>query len=103
VVTRLQPFGAFVEIAPGVEGLVHISELGAGRRVNHPREVIAVGQEVEASVLSIDPEKRRLSLSMAAAARDQATAADAAAVKHVQSQAPAKLGTFADLLAKTKK
>src|SRR6185312_983868 len=53
-VTRLQPFGAFVEIAPGVEGLVHISELGAGRRINHPKEVVSVGQEVEANVLAID-------------------------------------------------
>lgn len=102
-VTRLQPFGAFVELAPGVEGLVHISELGAGRRINHPREVVEVGQEIEASILQIDPEGRRIGLSMAAAAKDQATAADAAAVAHVQAQAPAKLGTFADLLAKAKK
>ena len=100
VVTRLQPFGAFVEIAPGVEGLVHVSELGAGKRVNHPREVVAVGQTVQAAVLSIDVDKRRLSLSLAAAAKDQATAADAAAVAHVQAQAPQKLGTFADLLKK---
>jgi small subunit ribosomal protein S1 len=100
VVTRLQPFGAFVEIAPGVEGLVHVSELGAGKRVNHPREVVAVGQTVQAAVLAIDVDKRRLSLSLAAAARDQATAADAAAVAHVQAQAPQKLGTFADLLKK---
>ena len=64
-ITRLSPFGAFVEIAPGVEGLVHISELGAGRRINHPKEVVAVGQEVEAVVLSIDHERRRIGLSMA--------------------------------------
>jgi len=102
-VTRLQPFGAFVEIAPGVEGLIHISELGAGRRVNHPREVVAVGQEVEAAIVSLDPDKRRIGLSLAAAARDQASAADAAAVAHAQAQAPARLGTFADLLAKAKK
>src|SRR6185369_17938325 len=63
-ITRLQPFGAFVEIAPGVEGLVHISELGAGRRINHPKEVVSIGQQIEASVISVDTEKRRLSLSM---------------------------------------
>src|SRR5262245_35868899 len=51
-VTRLSQFGAFVEIAPGVEGLVHISELGAGRRINHPKEVVSVGQDVEVVVLS---------------------------------------------------
>jgi small subunit ribosomal protein S1 len=100
-VTRLQPFGAFVEIGPGLEGLVHISELGAGRRVNHPKEVVRVGQEVEVEVLAIDPEKRRLSLSLAAAAqsaeRDQLDEARA-----VTPAAPAKLGTFADLLNKKK-
>ena len=99
-VTRLMPFGAFVEIAPGVEGLVHVSELGAGKRVHHPREAVAVGQDVEAAVLAIDVEKRRLSLSLAAAARDQATAADAEAVAHARAQAPAKLGTLGDLLKK---
>ena len=98
-VTRLQPFGAFVEIAPGVEGLVHISELGAGRRINHPKEVVAVGQEVEATVLGIDHERRRLSLSIASS-RDDGVAApeEVAAVKH----APQKLGTFGDLLSRKK-
>jgi small subunit ribosomal protein S1 len=97
-VTRLQPFGAFVELAPAVEGLVHISELGAGRRINHPKEVVAVGQEVEAVVLAIDHERRRLSLSMAAS-RD-GSAEDVAAA--VRAQPPAKLGTFGDLLQKKK-
>ena len=97
-VTRLQPFGAFVEIAPAVEGLVHISELGAGRRINHPKEVVAVGQEVEAVVLAIDHERRRLSLSMAAS--KDGSAEDVAAA--VRAQPPAKLGTFGDLLQKKK-
>jgi small subunit ribosomal protein S1 len=95
-VTRLQPFGAFVEIAPGVEGLVHVSELGANRRINHPKEVVAIGQTVEATVLAIDPERRRLSLSMAAS-RDAAPE-DVAAVK----RAPEKLGTLGDLFSKKK-
>jgi small subunit ribosomal protein S1 len=100
-ITRLQPFGAFVEIAPGVEGLVHISELGAGRRLNHPKEAVQVGQSVEVEILGVDPEKRRLSLSMSAAERsvereqlDEARASVPAA--------PARLGTFADLLNKKK-
>ncbi len=95
-ITRLQPFGAFVEIAPGVEGLVHISELGAGRRINHPKEVVAVGQDVEAVVLSVDHDKRRLSLSMAAS--KDGTAEDVAAA----APAPAKLGTLGDLLKRKK-
>jgi small subunit ribosomal protein S1 len=95
-ITRLQPFGAFVELSPGVEGLVHISELGAGRRINHPKEVVAVGQEVEATVLAIDPERRRLSLSLTPS--KDASPDDVAAVK----RAPDKLGTFGDLLSRKK-
>jgi small subunit ribosomal protein S1 len=94
-VTRLQPFGAFVEIAPGVEGLVHISELGAGRRINHPKEVVSVGQQVEASVLALDHEKRRLSLSMAAS-KD----ASPDEIAQAAPKAPRTLGTFGDLLKK---
>ncbi|HET7501871.1 MAG TPA: S1 RNA-binding domain-containing protein [Kofleriaceae bacterium] len=95
-ITRLQPFGAFVEIAPGVEGLVHISELGAGRRIHHPKEVVAVGQDVETVVLSVDHERRRIGLSMAAS-RD-GSAEDVAEV--AKAHAPTKFGTFADLLKK---
>lgn len=94
-VTRLQPFGAFVEIAPGVEGLVHISELGAGRRINHPKEIVSVGQQVEASVLAVDREKRRLSLSMAAS-KD----ASPEEIAQAAPKAPNRLGTFGDLLKK---
>lgn len=63
-IVRLAPFGAFVSLEPGVEGLIHISNLGAGRRINHPKEVVGVGQTVEAYVLSVDMEKRKISLSM---------------------------------------
>jgi small subunit ribosomal protein S1 len=97
-ITRLQPFGAFVEIAPGVEGLVHISELGAGRRINHPKEVVSPGQQVEATVLAIDLERRRLSLSLAGAREDAASPAEVATATAPQSKGGEKLGTFADLL-----
>lgn len=95
-ITRLQPFGAFVEIAPGVEGLVHISALGAPKRINHPKEHVEVGQKVEANVLGIDHDKRRLSLSLGDS--KDASPEDVAAAP----RAPAKLGTFADLLARKK-
>jgi small subunit ribosomal protein S1 len=95
-ITRLQPFGAFVELAPAVEGLVHISELGAGRRINHPKEVVSIGQDVEAVVLSIDHERHRIGLSLAAST--DGTAADVAEV--AKANAPARFGTFADLLKK---
>jgi small subunit ribosomal protein S1 len=63
-VTKLMNFGAFVQIADGIEGLVHISEIVADRRLNHPSEVLRVGQVVKAQVLAIDEEKRQIKLSM---------------------------------------
>lgn len=63
-VTSLPKFGAFVQLAEGVEGLVHISEITAEKRLNHPQEVLKVGQKVKALVLAIDPEKRLIRLSM---------------------------------------
>jgi small subunit ribosomal protein S1 len=62
-VSRLQPFGAFIEVAPGVDGLVHISEI-ANKRIEHPREVLKEGEEVQATVLAVEPEKKRLSLTL---------------------------------------
>ena len=63
-IVRLAPFGAFVSLEPGIDGLVHISNLGAGRRINHPREVVEVGQRVEVYIFSVDAENRKISLSM---------------------------------------
>lgn len=62
-VTRLADFGAFIEIAPGVEGLAHISELSE-KRIKNCAEVVKPGQEVEARVLGVDKEQRRISLSL---------------------------------------
>ena len=61
--TKVVTFGAFVEILPGVEGLVHISEL-AQHHVENPREVVSQGQDVKVLILEVDAERRRLSLSM---------------------------------------
>ena len=62
-VTKLVPFGAFVELAPGVEGLVHISEL-AWEHIEFPEEVVSVGDSVEAKIIDIDLDRRRISLSI---------------------------------------
>jgi small subunit ribosomal protein S1 len=98
-VTRLMAFGAFVEIAPGIEGLVHISELGAGRRINHPKEVVTAGQEVEATILRIDGPERKIALSLATS--EGGTAEEIAEV--ARAQPAAKFGTFGDLLQRSKK
>jgi small subunit ribosomal protein S1 len=63
-VTKLEKFGAFVRMAEGVEGLVHISEITADRRLAHPQDALKVGQVVRAQVLALDPEKRQAKLSM---------------------------------------
>lgn len=68
-VARLTTFGAFVTLGEGVDGLIHISRLGAGKRINHPREVLKEGESVEVKVESVDRESRRLSLSLAAVSR----------------------------------
>lgn len=63
-VIRLAPFGAFVEIAPGIEGLVHVSEMSYLQRVHKPEDVVAAGDDVPVMVKTIDPEARRIGLSM---------------------------------------
>ena len=63
-VTKLMAFGAFVQLAEGVEGLVHISEITADRRLHHPSDALRAGEVVKAQVLAIDMEKRQIKLSM---------------------------------------
>ena len=96
-VTRLQPFGAFVELAPGIEGLIHVSELGAGKRITHPQEVLSPGQPVEASVLAVDLEKRRISLTLDETKATEAQS-DLAAYAPATKSAESGMGSFGALL-----
>lgn len=63
-VVRLAPFGAFVQIEEGIEGLVHVSEIVPDKRINHPQEALKVGEIVKAKVLAIDSDKRQVKLSI---------------------------------------
>ena len=63
-VVSLTDYGAFVEFEPGVEGLVHVSEMSWTHEVRHPSRVVAVGDQVEAAVLNVDPASRKISLGM---------------------------------------
>ena len=63
-VRNLTDFGAFIEIEDGVDGLVHVSDISWSRRIKHPGEVLKKGQPVDAVITSIDPENRRMSLSI---------------------------------------
>ena len=69
-VTRTADFGAFVEIAPGIEGLVHLSEMSWSKRIHKATDVLNVGDTVEAVILSISPEERRISLGLKQALGD---------------------------------
>jgi small subunit ribosomal protein S1 len=63
-VTRLTKFGAFVQLAEGIEGMIHVSDIGAEKRIEYPQEVLKVGQLVKAQVLAVDTAKRLLRLGM---------------------------------------
>ncbi len=63
-VVSIVDYGVFVELEPGVEGLVHVSEMTWSKRPKHPKKMVSVGQEVEVKVVEVDPTKRRLSFSM---------------------------------------
>jgi len=62
-ITQLANFGAFARIEDGIEGLIHVSEL-SDERVNHPREVVQEGQEVQVRIIRIDAQRRRMGLSL---------------------------------------
>src|SRR6266581_5086902 len=63
-VVSLTKFGAFVQVAEGIEGMVHVSDISAEKRINHPQDVLKVGQSVKAQVLELDTEKQRLKLGI---------------------------------------
>ncbi len=68
-VTKIVPFGAFVELGNSIEGLVHISEMAA-KHIDSPAQVVKQGQDVKVKVMEINPDRRRISLSMKAAAEE---------------------------------
>lgn len=63
-IVSITKFGAFVQVAEGVEGMIHISEMSAEKRINHPQEIVKLGQVVKAQVLAVDTDKRQMRLSM---------------------------------------
>jgi len=98
VVTRIVQFGAFVELMPGVEGLVHISQMSQEKRISNPREIVSQGGDVKVKVLEIDPDRRRISLAIV----DENAQDEAAVTRDLQElQAKASksgMGTLGDLL-----
>ncbi len=103
VVTRIVQFGAFVELRPGVEGLVHISQMSQTKRIVNPREIVSQGGEVKVKVLNIDPERRRISLAIV----DENAQDEAVVTRDLQElqkkAAKSGMGTLGDLLKKSVK
>ncbi|MFR7403134.1 MAG: 30S ribosomal protein S1 [Coriobacteriaceae bacterium] len=96
-VTKIVPFGAFVELGDSIEGLVHISEM-AGRHIDTPAQVVHAGDDVKVKVMEINPERRRISLSMKAAAEelgfesvvDESVQAEEKPARRKKDEAPAE-------------
>ncbi|MDG2308660.1 MAG: S1 RNA-binding domain-containing protein [Candidatus Binatia bacterium] len=106
-VRKVEAFGAFVELEPGLDGLVHVSAMSLDRRVAHPREVVKVGDEIDVTVVNVDPNKRRLGLSMVEGARQKRDEEDAQDRREAQVVVDnlnrgSGLGTFGDLLKRKK-
>ena len=107
-VRRLEQFGAFVELAPGLDGLVHVSRLALDRRVSHPRQIVAIGDTVDVTVVELDVTKRRIGLSMVEQARRAKDANEADERRDTdqvlaRSSEKSSLGTLSDLLGKKPK
>jgi small subunit ribosomal protein S1 len=100
-VTRIATYGAFVEVADGVEGLAHVSQLAPGS-VNTPRDVVRLGQELKIRVAEIDPERRRIGLSLLTDRGDRLTddVADDATIQEVMHRDRPAEPTLGDLLKK---
>ena len=105
-VRRLEQFGAFIELAPGLDGLAHVSRLALDRRVSHPRQVVAIGDGVEVTVVELDAAKRRIGLSMVERARQAKDTAEAEERRDTEavlarSGETTSLGTLGELLARS--
>ena len=104
-VVRLAKFGAFVNLAEGIDGLIHISKLGGGRRINHPKEVLEEGQTIDVKIEDIDAEQKRLSLTLGGDASEEESDSSSEKndikefqVKQEKSADSTSMGTFGDIL-----
>jgi small subunit ribosomal protein S1 len=97
-VSRLVPFGAFVTLEPGIDGLIHISELGKDKRINHPREILEENQVLYVKVLKVAQQEKRLSLSVASEELNEDERNDYR--KHFSSgrKSSGSFGTLGDIL-----
>src|SRR4030042_1287755 len=98
-VVRLTKFGAFVTLIPGVDGLIHISKLGRGKRITHPSEVLTEGQSVAVKIEKIDLENKRISLAPLGDTEEEKAEELEDFQKYV-GKAPGSFGSLGDALQK---
>ncbi len=96
-ISRLTKFGAFVELEPGVDGLIHISKLGNGKRINHPSDVVAVGDKLTVEVGKVDGDNKRISLVGVQTSQKEEKDGNEDYSQFVE-KSPTSLGKFGDLL-----
>ncbi len=99
-VSRLAEFGAFVTLEPGIDGLLHISKLGAGRRIHHPREVVELGQTLTVKIESVDSTQKRIAL-VPEDFTPKENVAKEESTPLPTSKEPVSMGTLGDLLKKS--
>ncbi len=104
-VVRLTPFGAFINLGPGIDGLLHISRLGKGKRIAHPRDVVKEGDNLEVRIDAINREQKRISLSPVETDPEEAAAGTAATDREhgddyraYMDKAPKSMGSFGDIM-----
>jgi small subunit ribosomal protein S1 len=100
-VARLTKFGAFVTLIPGVDGLIHISKLGRGKRITHPSEVLKEGQVIAVKIEKIDRDAKRISLALAEDAEaDEEKAEETEDLRKYMGNNPGSFGSLGDILQK---
>ena len=100
-VVRLTQFGAFVSLGGGIDGLLHISRMGAGKKIKSPGDAVSMGQQIEVRVESLDPAKRRIALALADEAGTIEEAAEEDYGDYMEKQAPPSspaVGSFGEAL-----
>jgi len=104
-VSRLTDFGAFITLEAGIDGLLHISKLGKGKKIKHPSDVLTVGREIEVKIDKIDRESKKIALDLPGSGDEGRAASDEAGENYrdYMPKAPKTMGTFGDILSKAKK
>lgn len=103
-VSRLTDFGAFITLEAGVDGLLHISKLGKGKKIKHAQDVLSKDREIDVRIEKIDRDNKRISLDLATNSEEKnGSSEESDDYKSYMPKAPKTMGTFGDLLSKAKK